>query len=162
MVFTGYYEHSIDDKNRLAIPAKFRSRWNDDRDGTGWVIVPGRPAGTLWLYPERHFERLVGQGDSELIPNADQLGFDQTFFPLAEHVELDKQGRILIPERMLQRSGLEREVIICGVRDHLEVRRRDDFEKTIAESWNHYSELQEKARGAYRDLRRQPGPEKGR
>jgi DNA-binding transcriptional regulator/RsmH inhibitor MraZ len=92
MVFTGYYEHSIDDKNRLAIPAKFRSRWNDDRDGTGWVIVPGRPAGTLWLYPERHFERLVGQGDSELIPNADQLGFDQTFFPLAEHVELDKHS----------------------------------------------------------------------
>ena len=162
MVFTGYYEHSIDGKNRLAIPAKFRSRWDQERDGDGFVIVPGRPAGTLWLYPEGQFERLVGQGESQLIPQADQLSFDQTYFPLAEHVEIDKQGRILIPERMLQRSGLGREVVICGVRDHVEIRRREDFEKTIDQSWERYGELQEKARQAYSDLRRQPGPERGR
>lgn len=162
MVFAGYFEHAIDAKNRLAIPAKIRGRLDPERDGKGFVIVPGQPADRLWLYTERRFEDLAAQADSALIPDDDQLRFEQVFFPLAEYLDLDNQGRILVPERMRKRARLDREVVICGVRDHLEIRRRDEFEKEIDESWEQYREYQLKARSAYRNLRRQPGEDAGK
>jgi len=148
MIFTGYYEHTIDAKHRLAIPAKFRSRLDPERDGTALVMVPGQPANTLWLYTERHFERLAERVDSALIPDDDQLRFDQIFFTLAEILDLDSQGRILVPERMMARAGLGREVVICGVRDHAEIRPRENFEKKVDEDWSRYREYQLRVRPA--------------
>jgi MraZ protein len=133
MVFTGYFEHSIDEKNRLAIPAKIRSRLEAEKEGRCYVIVPGRPDNTLWIYTERQFERISESRQSTFTPSREQLRWEQFFFALAEHVEPDVQGRIVIPERMLRSSGLGREVVICGVRDHLEVRRRDEFGKALEE-----------------------------
>lgn len=161
MIFTGYYEHTIDAKHRLAIPAKFRSRLDPERDGTALVMVPGQPANSLWLYTERHFERLAERVDSALIPDDDQLRFDQIFFTLAEILDLDSQGRILVPERMMARAGLGREVVICGVRDHAEIRPRENFEKGVDEDWRRYREYQLRARAANQEQRRQTGPEAG-
>ena len=141
MVFTGYHEHTLDEKNRLAIPAKFRSRMDKDRDGVGFFIAPGQPETTLWLYPERQFERIAEQAKSTFVPSRDQLRWEQMFYTLADHVEPDTQGRVVIPPRMLARTGLGREVVICGVRDHLEIRRRDDFEKELEEGWAKYHEF---------------------
>ena len=161
MIFTGFYEHSIDAKNRLAIPSKIRSRLDPQRDGEGFAVVPGRPSSTLWLYTERYFEQLATKGEAALIPDEDQLRFDQIYFPLAEMSELDTQGRILLPERMIVRAGLGREVIVCGVRDHLEIHPREAFQKHVDASWEQYREYQFKARAAYRETRRQTGPEAG-
>ncbi len=161
MIFAGYFEHTIDAKNRLAIPAKFRSKMDPDEDGIGFVIVPGQPADRLWMYPEKHFERLAGKAESALIPDDDQLRFDQVFFPLAESLDLDSQGRVLLPDRMLKRVQLGKDVVISGVRDHLEIRRREEFEKELDKAWDTYRESQLKARGAYKDSRRQPGQEAG-
>lgn len=160
MVFTGFFEHAIDDKNRLAIPAKFRRGLDPECDGKAFMIVPGQPPDRLWLYTDRHFERLATQAASELIPDEDQLQFDQIFFPLAEYAEPDKQGRILIPEKMLRRSGLGKEVVICGVRDHLEIRPREAFDQQLDEAWGRFRDYQVRARKAYQDsARRQSGHE---
>jgi MraZ protein len=161
MTFIGSSQHSIDAKNRLAIPSKFRSRMDPERDGTGFVIVRGQPTDRLWLYPERYFEALAGRARSGLIPDSDQLRYEQLYFSAAEPAELDSQGRILIPERMLRKAGLGKEVVICGARDHLEIRRPEDFEKELEEGWPLCLEYQEKARAAYEDVRRQAGPAAG-
>ncbi|MFQ5503067.1 MAG: division/cell wall cluster transcriptional repressor MraZ [Phycisphaerae bacterium] len=161
MIFTGYFEHTIDAKNRLAIPSRFRSRMDPEADGKAFVIVPGQPPNTLWLYTERHFERLSARADSALIPNDDQLRFEQIFYPLAEILDLDTQGRILVPERMILRAELGREVVICGVRDHAEIRPREGFDEQVDEAWRHYRESQLKARKVYQETRRQSGPEAG-
>jgi MraZ protein len=149
MVFTGYCQHAIDAKNRLAIPAKFRAKVDPERDGKYWVIVYGQPPDRLWLYPDRYFEGLATRAVSALIPDRDLLRFDQMFFPAAETQELDSQGRIVVPERMVRRANLGREVVICGVRDHLEVRRHEGFEEELAEGWAKAQELQLKASEAY-------------
>ena len=159
IVFSGNYAHAIDAKNRLAIPAKHRSRMDPERDGKCLVVVPGQPADRLWLYTERHFEQLAARADSTLIPDDDQLRFDQAYFPLAEYLEIDAQGRILVPEWMVKRANLGHDVVICGVRDHLELRRRDTFEKELDLNWQQHRELQLKARSAYQDRRRQTGPD---
>lgn len=161
MIFAGHYEHTIDAKNRLAIPARFRGKLDPDRDGVGFYISPGQPPTTLWLYTERHFERLAQRAGSALIPDDDQLRFDQVFFPWAEWVEPDTTGRILIPEKMLRKAGLGREVVICGVRDHLEIRSRDQFEAEADASWESYREYQLRARAAYAQLERQSGQSAG-
>ncbi|HVP10564.1 MAG TPA: hypothetical protein VMV94_05160 [Phycisphaerae bacterium] len=161
MIFIGSSQHSVDAKNRLAIPAKFRSRIDPERDGNGFVVICGQPSDRLWLYPERYFEALASRARSRLIPDGDQLRFDQLYFPSAEPAELDSQGRILIPERMLHAAGLGREVVICGVRDHLEIRRPEDWEKESKEAGALWVQYQDKAREAYEDVRRQPGPEAG-
>lgn len=140
MVFIGHYEHAIDEKNRLAIPSKFRNQWDPERDGRGFVIVPGRPAGSLWLYTERCFDEMANASRSALNPDARDLEFEQRYFPLAQSAELDTQGRILIPEKMLRKARLAREVVICGVRDHLEIRPREEFEKLLDDCWDKFGE----------------------
>lgn len=149
MIFTGHYEHTIDSKNRLAIPRKYRSRLDPERDGTSFVIVPGRPPTCLWLYTEREFEKLASIAKSTLIPTKDQLYFDKVFFPLAEYLDIDSQGRVLLPEKMLGRAGLGKDVVVCGVRDHIEIRPRGEFEQEMERSLEQFSEFQDRARDAY-------------
>ncbi len=135
MVFTGNYEHTIDEKNRLAIPAKFRSRLDSERDGRCFVLVPGQSENTLWIYTERGFEKIAERSEPTFTPSKDRLRWEQMFYSSAETLEPDTQGRIVIPPRMLSRAGLGREVVICGVRDHLEIRRRDEFDRELEGYW---------------------------
>ncbi len=121
-IFSGTSEHTIDAKNRLAVPKKFRERIDPEADGPGLYVVPGRPNSYLWLYTERRFQQLSDQLSSDLRPNAETLAWEQDFFPAAEYLEFDGQGRVLLPERLIQQAGLSRDVMICGVRDHLEIR----------------------------------------
>ena len=148
MIFTGYYEHTIDKKNRLAIPSKFRSRMDAELDGKGFYVVPGQPGNTLWLYTERHFEALAERAESALSPDPDQLQRDKVLFTLAAYQEIDTQGRILIPERMRIQAGLGREVVICGVRDHAEIMSRKGFEESIDDDWRRFPEYQARVRDA--------------
>lgn len=161
MLFLGNSDVLLDAKNRLAIPAKFRRHLDPEKDGSAWVLVQGKPVQTLWLYPEREFLRLVEKGESSLISNEDQRQFDQAFFPLGEVLEPDGQGRILIPERLLEVASLSREVVVCGVRNHLEVWARDAFRRHETEARQRFSELEARARDAYREKGRQSGQEAG-
>lgn len=157
MLFTGTYEHTIDGKNRLAIPAQVRAALDPDRDGRRLYLVPGRPWNTLWLYTEKHFHRLAEQIGTDLIPNDEILQFEQQFFPNAVLLEPDPQGRVLLPDKMVRRAGLGRDVVICGVRDHLEIRRRDEHDRRVEHEWHVFPELQLRARRSLEQQRRQSG-----
>lgn len=157
MLFTGTYEHTIDSKNRLSVPAQIRSQIDARRDGTAFYVVPGRPPNCLWLFTERMFESLADGLGSELLPDEDLLSFEQRYFSNAQRVEIDPQGRILLPERLLRQSSLGRDVVICGIRDHLEIRRRDEWERNADADWQSFPELQLKARRALERTRRQSG-----
>lgn len=158
MPFTGYYEHTVDDKNRLSIPASLRNQMDPERDGKRWYVVPGRQSGSLWMYPEKEFNRLSDSFGSELNPDDDQLTWEQTIFPLAELLDTDSAGRVVLPARHLQLAGMTREVTVAGVRDHVEIVNRADFDRRKEEAWRNYTEIQRKAREAMlRNKRRQSG-----
>jgi DNA-binding transcriptional regulator/RsmH inhibitor MraZ len=91
-----------------------------------------------------------------LIPDRDQLAFDRAVFPLAVLVELDAAGRVVLPAKDLQRAAVGREVTICGVRDHIEIVNRDEFERRLEETWKNFDEIQQQARAALM-TRRQSG-----
>lgn len=123
----GEYELTIDDKNRLLVPSEIRKAINSERDGDAFFMVVGVNR-LPWLYTERYYEVLANAAPAELAPGDDLLEFDQMRFALTSRLEPDKQGRMLIPEKTLKRTGLEKEITMIGVKDHLELWNRADWE----------------------------------
>jgi MraZ protein len=153
VIFTGEHEHTIDNKQRIAIPSAIRSQLKPERDGEGFYLVTG-PNGALWLWTERDFDRIADQLERSLMPSEEALDFDEVTFPDATRVELDKVGRIRIPERMLSRSGLGQNVLIIGMRDHLELRDPAEWEQTRSERETKRREIYSRARRAAQRERR--------
>ena len=123
MLFTGQAEASIDQKERLAIPSKYRSQWQAARDGEAWMCVPW-PGGVLRLYTENQFAALATQVRGTLAPDEDQAALDVTLFAAAERLEMDASGRIRVPKHHLELAGLGAEVMVAGARDRLEIHNR--------------------------------------
>jgi len=128
LLLYGEYELNIDEKSRLLIPSEVRKQLDPERDGDGFFLVVGVNR-VPWIYPERYYEDLVAKRPAELTPGEDALAFDQFNFALASKLELDSQGRVGIPQKTMKRSGLEKEVTLIGVRDHLELWNRTDWER---------------------------------
>ncbi|GAB4517117.1 MAG: division/cell wall cluster transcriptional repressor MraZ [Phycisphaerales bacterium] len=132
MLFTGQYEHSIDAKGRLAVPADIRQRWDTTRDGAAWIAVPWI-GGLIRLYTETSFvSRAEGLGGS-LLPDEDEAELQATFFGLAVRIEPDSAGRIRVPDDMREMAGLESEVVLVGAGDRLEVRDRAAWQQSKAD-----------------------------
>lgn len=154
MIFTGEHEHTIDSKQRVAIPSAIRARIDAEKLGDAFYVVTG-PNGVLWLWLEREFERNADRLERSLTPSEEAHDFDAVVFPDATRVELDKVGRIRIPERMLARSGLGSNVLILGMRDHLELRDPAQWEATRAEREARRMEIYKRARQANARERRE-------
>jgi MraZ protein len=135
VLFTGQAEASIDAKERLAVPSKYRSQWNAARDGEAWMCVPW-PGGILRLYTENRFTELATQVRGTLAPDEDQAALDAALFSAAERLEMDSTGRVRIPRRQLELAGLGTEVMVIGARDRLEVRDRAAWKAAEAERFN--------------------------
>ena len=127
LVLYGNYDLTVDDKNRILVPSEVRKKLEPERDGEAFFLVTGRD-GKLWLYPERYYEQLVSRDPSELTPSEDVLAYDRMNLGLASRVEWDKQGRVLLPDRALKRAGIGKDVTLVGVRDHLELWNRSEWE----------------------------------
>jgi MraZ protein len=111
----GEYEHTLDDKNRLTLPAKFREAF------AGGVVVTRGMDGCLYAYTRPDFGRLVERMRALDPLSRESRVMQRHFFSGANDAEPDKQGRIMIPGALLQSAGLAREVVVAGVYDHVEI-----------------------------------------
>ncbi|HEY7538402.1 MAG TPA: division/cell wall cluster transcriptional repressor MraZ [Gaiellaceae bacterium] len=123
----GEHEHSLDDKNRLTLPAKLREQLGEQ------VVVTRGMDGCLYVYARGDWERLA-----ERISGLDSLSVESRrmqrhFFVNATAADLDKQGRIVLPPGLLERAGIGREVTVTGVYDHLEIWDRAAWRKQLDE-----------------------------
>ena len=144
-LFVGEYELTIDEKSRLSIPADVRRLLDPERDGKCFFLVFGlnrKP----WLYTEKRFEYLAEQVPADIAPGPETLKYDQLTFALANRVEMDKQGRVLIPDKTKRRTGLGNVITLFGARDHLELWNRDEFEKFMAENHGQIGEVAQEAK----------------
>jgi MraZ protein len=124
----GAYEHTIDDKNRLTLPAKFRESFEE-----GVVVTRGLDR-CLHAYRGEDWLRLVDTRIAPLDPFSQEARRIQRFlFSGASEADLDKQGRVMIPAPLLKHAQLGREVVVAGVRDHLEIWDRDAWNLELAE-----------------------------
>jgi MraZ protein len=124
----GAYDHTIDDKNRLTLPAKFREAFKD-----GVVVTRGLD-GCLYAYRRPDWDRLVESRLATMDPlRPEGRRLQRFFFSGASESELDKQGRVMIPAQLLEHARLSREVVVAGVNDRLEIWDRAAWRKELAE-----------------------------
>jgi MraZ protein len=113
-MFLGQFDHTIDAKGRMAVPARFRGQLEK-----GAVISKGMGAClsvyTMQRWEEKSAELVEGKTSEEL------RDFERRIYPSASEVELDGQGRLVIPGRLRTFAGLDSEVTVAGVRDHIEI-----------------------------------------
>ena len=124
----GEYEHTIDDKNRLTLPAKFREEL-----ASGVVVSRGMD-GCLFVWsPAEWHDRFLARVSSLDPLETDSRKLQRHFFSGAAEAELDKQGRIMIPAALLRYAGLSRDVVVAGVSDHLEIWDREAWRRELNE-----------------------------
>jgi MraZ protein len=126
MLLTGTHPRTLDDKKRLALPRRVREQLGEP---TTLYVTPG-PDQCLWLYTQGGLERLAEKLDQAPATDAEARVFRRLYFAQTEAVDLDRSGRILVPDRLAQFAGLRHEVVLIGVRDHLEL--------WDAERWQQY------------------------
>lgn len=143
-VLHGEHELTLDSKNRVLIPSDVRRKLLSDRDGDAFYIVIGRNR-RPWLYTQKHYENLVAKEQQDLSPNEDLLAYDQLRFAMTTLLDLDKQGRVLIPEKILQRTKTGREIAMVGVKDHLEIWNRSEWEARMNELLDKQVEIELRA-----------------
>jgi len=146
MLLTGTFPRTIDDKQRLAMPKRLRDVMTPENTEQVLIIAPGTD-GSLALYTEESFSRLADQLAASPPTGQDVRAFSRLFFSQAERLELDGQGRIRIPVELASLAGLGKEVILVGVRDHLELWDRQRWQDYMTKQQEKYDELAERAFG---------------
>lgn len=138
-MFMGTYEHSIDTKGRVIIPAKFREQLGDS-----FVVTLGLD-GCLFVYPENEWQDFVKEL-RELPGSKEARKLQRYFMAGAAPCDVDKQGRVLIPANLREKVGLEKDIVFVGVMSKIEIWSKehwdenDDFEN-VDEIAEHMSEL---------------------
>ena len=111
----GEFHHTIDDKGRIIIPAKFREEL-----GSNFVITRGLEE-CLFVYPLSRWNEIISKLNSLPFTKKDARSFTRFFLSGATAIEFDKQGRINITSPLVSYAGLEKDCVIVGVGDRLEI-----------------------------------------
>lgn len=133
----GEYHHSIDEKGRLIIPSKFRSEL-----GENFVITRGLE-NCLFIYHLSEWEAIVNKLKSIPFTKKDARNFSRFFLSGATTVEFDKQGRINITSPLIEYANLEKECVVVGVGDRLEIWSSENWNRFFEENEDNLSDIAE-------------------
>jgi MraZ protein len=136
-LFLGEFQHSLDSKGRIILPAKFRDALAD-----GLVITKGMEK-CLFIFSRSEWPHLEDKVQSLPLTKRDARKFSRFFFAGAMKEVLDKQGRVLIPENLRKYAELNRDVVIIGVSNRLEVWSKENWEVYLEEAESSYVEVAE-------------------
>ena len=126
MPFRGSFEYSLDDRGRVAIPAKYRVEFPNNLA----VITPSAE-GCLRVFPEAAFQQMSEDLAATSATTVAGRRLRRTFDARAFDAELDRQGRILIPARLRELAGLEGTVVVAGNRECLELWNPEAWEREL-------------------------------
>ncbi|MEI3610992.1 division/cell wall cluster transcriptional repressor MraZ [Pseudogracilibacillus sp. SO30301A] len=136
-MFMGEYQHNIDMKGRMIVPAKFREGL-----GESFVLTRGLDK-CLFAYPMEEWKILEGKLKKLPLTKKDARSFTRFFFSGAVECEVDKQGRINIPQTLRNYSKLEKECVVIGVSGRVEVWAKEIWEDYFTESEESFAEIAE-------------------
>ena len=147
MLLTGTYPRTLDDKKRLALPKRVRELL---KEPAVLFVTPG-PDQSLWVYTQEALERLAQKLDQAPAADAEARVFRRLYFAQTEAIDVDRNGRILMPDRLLQFAGLAQDVVMIGVRDHLELWDAERWQNYLAQNAPRFDSVAEAAFSAGRD-----------
>lgn len=132
LLLTGEYELNLDGKYRLFIPTRVREQISqEDHSGSFYVVLGVNRI--VNIYPDKYYQRIALAVAPRMVAPDELLAFERINFALAGKVELDRQGRLLLGEKLASRAGIEEQATLIGVRDHLEVWPREQWDKYMSE-----------------------------
>ena len=134
IMFMGEYHHTIDDKGRLTIPSKIRYELGEE-----FIITRGLD-GCLFIYPKETWNNIIKK--YETLPNVKNArNFMRFFLSGAEANEFDKQGRVNIPSPLIKYAGINKDCVIIGVGNRVEVWSAAKWDSFITENEDSFSEI---------------------
>jgi MraZ protein len=137
-MFMGEYLHSIDEKGRIIVPAKFRESL-----GESFIVTRGLDQ-CLFIYPKAEWSVLENKLKTLSMMKADARAFTRYFFSGATECELDKQGRINIPNNLVAHAALEKDCTVIGVSNRVEIWNKRTWETYFEQSQQEFNEIAEK------------------
>jgi len=114
-VFTGEYRHAVDEKGRIAVPSRFRAQLDGGAVVARWLDT------CLAIFPKAAWEELATKVGSLPMTDPNARLLQRQLFAGAFETELDRQGRVLVPQGLRSFAGLEGEAMVLGSRDHAEI-----------------------------------------
>lgn len=114
-MFLGRFEHSVDNKGRVAVPARFRGQLE------GELIITRGNDHCLYVFTQEAWEPLASKLNDLPTGDADARNLRRAIFSAAEPVEIDKQGRVMIPDHLRQYAGINGNVAIIGLGTYIEI-----------------------------------------
>ncbi|MFC4735504.1 division/cell wall cluster transcriptional repressor MraZ [Bacillus daqingensis] len=136
-MFIGEFEHQMDTKGRMIIPAKFRENL-----GSGFVVTRGMDQ-CLFVYPQEEWQKMESKLRELPFTKKDARAFTRFFFSGATECDLDKQNRINIPVSLRNYAGLEKECVVIGVSSRVEIWDKAAWDSYMDESADAFAELAE-------------------
>jgi transcriptional regulator MraZ len=133
----GEYNHSIDTKGRMALPAKFRQVFK-----SGAVITRGLD-NCLFVYPKKDWQVLASKLAALPISQAKTRAFARLMLAGAMDVSLDKQGRINLPDYLMNYANVDKKVIVAGLYDRLEIWNEAEWQKYSKQTEKNSSDIAE-------------------
>jgi len=129
-MFIGEYSHTIDEKGRMAVPAKLRQKL-----GSGAVVTRGIDK-CLWVFPKSEWQTLAEKISNLPLSDANSRAFSRLMLAGAMEVEFDSQGRVLLPGYLRSYANLTKNTVVAGLYNRLEIWDKAD--------WDSYKEKTEK------------------
>jgi MraZ protein len=127
-LFTGSVEHSLDDKGRLVVPARFRERL-----GAGFFLTIAEPDPCLALYPAATWADFCARLEAAPVKDARYRSYVRHLFANTEELSVDAQGRLVIPAPLRAFAGIEKDVVSIGSLTRVEVWAKDRYAKHVRE-----------------------------
>jgi MraZ protein len=145
MLLTGVFHRSIDQKLRVAIPKNLREGL-ETKDSAAAYMTPGTDR-SLAIYSEEALARLAERVAQASPARQDVRTFNRLFYAQAQRLEWDAQGRVRIPPDLAKLAMLEKDVVLLGVQDHVEIWSVQRWDAYLAEKQGQYDEVAETAFG---------------
>lgn len=133
----GEFHHNIDDKGRLIIPSKFRSEL-----GESIIITKGLDK-CIFVYSLKEWNKIIEKMSTLQFTKKNVRAFERAFIGGASTIEFDKQGRINITSPLVHYANIDKECVIIGVNERLEIWSKEEFEKYMKENEESLEEITE-------------------
>ena len=133
----GEYHHNIDEKNRLIIPSKFIIEL-----GERFIITKGLDK-CLFVYSEVEWNKIMSKVSNLQFTKKNVRAFERAFIGGASTIEFDKQGRINITSPLVHYANIQKECVIIGVNERLEIWSQEEFDKYMKENEESLEEITE-------------------
>ncbi len=142
-MFTGQYHHTIDDKNRLAIPAALRDSIDVTSEGKGFILTQGL-GGCLFMFTKTPWQEIEAKIKHLPLANENARNFQRLFFSTMQEIpECDPQGRILVSQKLKDFAQIKKNVTIVGVNNRIEIWDEKRWETFIQEQGKSFETIAE-------------------